>query len=88
MILEQVLEKISSFIKVFWITCMTVSTSERYRSMVESSTVTTGSVDFKMTVSLGATLACAGDTLDSLVKRADGLMYQSKLAGRNRVTLG
>ncbi|TFG90368.1 MAG: diguanylate cyclase [Syntrophobacterales bacterium] len=64
------------------------SIAERYRSMVENSTVTTGSVDFKMTVSLGATLACAGDTLDSLVKRADGLMYQSKMAGRNRVTLG
>jgi len=62
--------------------------AERYRSMVENSTVTTGSVDFKVTVSLGATLACPGDTLDSLVKRADGLMYQSKLAGRNRVTLG
>ena len=62
--------------------------AERYRRMIESSTVTTGGADFRMTVSLGATLECKGDTLDSLVKRADGLMYQSKLAGRNCVTLG
>lgn len=62
--------------------------AERYRRMIESSTVITGGADIRLTVSLGATLACQGDTLDSLVKRADGLMYQSKLAGRNCVTLG
>jgi diguanylate cyclase (GGDEF)-like protein/PAS domain S-box-containing protein len=62
--------------------------SERYRSMVESSTVTAGSTVFRMTISLGATLARKDDTLDTLLKRADGLMYQSKLAGRNCVTLG
>lgn len=62
--------------------------SERYRSMVESSTVTAGDTTFRMTVSLGATLARKDDTLDILLKRADGLMYQSKLAGRNCVTLG
>jgi diguanylate cyclase (GGDEF)-like protein/PAS domain S-box-containing protein len=62
--------------------------AERYRRMIESSTVTTGGTDFRMTVSLGATLAGQGDTLDSLVKRADELMYQSKLAWRNCVTLG
>ncbi|MHC1698916.1 MAG: diguanylate cyclase [Geobacteraceae bacterium] len=62
--------------------------AERYRRMIESSSVTAGDISFGMTVSLGATLVCEGDTLDSLVKRADGLMYQSKLAGRNCVTLG
>jgi diguanylate cyclase (GGDEF)-like protein/PAS domain S-box-containing protein len=62
--------------------------AERYRRMIESSTVTTVGADLRMTVSLGATLAGHGDTLDSLVKRADELMYQSKLAGRNCVTLG
>jgi len=56
--------------------------------MIESSSVTAGEINFSMTVSLGATLVCKGDTLDSLVKRADGLMYQSKLAGRNCVTVG
>ena len=62
--------------------------AERYRRMIESSSVTAGEINFSMTVSLGATLVCKGDTLDSLVKRADGLMYQSKQAGRNCVTLG
>ncbi len=61
--------------------------AERYRSMVESSTVAAGETIFRMTISLGATLARKKDTLDSLLKRADGLMYQSKLAGRNCVTL-
>lgn len=62
--------------------------AERYRRMIESSSVTAGEISFVMTASFGATLVCKGDTLDSLVKRADGLMYQSKLAGRNCVTLG
>jgi len=62
--------------------------AERYRRMIESSSVTAGDISFGMTASFGATLVHAGDTLDSLVKRADGLMYQSKLAGRNCVTLG
>ena len=56
--------------------------------MIESSSVTAGDNNFGMTASFGATLVREGDTLDSLVKRADGLMYQSKLAGRNCVTLG
>lgn len=30
----------------------------------------------------------AGDTVDSLVKRADVLMYRSKSDGRNQVTVG
>jgi diguanylate cyclase (GGDEF)-like protein/PAS domain S-box-containing protein len=61
--------------------------TERYRRMVESSTVTAGDTTLRLTISLGATLARKDDTLDSLLKRADGLMYQSKLAGRNCVTL-
>jgi PleD family two-component response regulator len=27
------------------------------------------------------------DTVDSLLRRADELMYESKIAGRNRVTI-
>ena len=40
------------------------------------------------TISLGATLALPDDTPESLIARADALMYQTKEAGRNRVTLG
>ena len=38
-----------------------------------------------MTVSIGATLARSEDTPESLVARADALMYRAKAEGRNRV---
>ena len=44
--------------------------------------------ELTVTASFGATLARADDTFESIVQRADALMYQSKLAGRNRVTCG
>lgn len=40
------------------------------------------------TISIGGTLARNGDTSESIVDRADRLMYQSKAAGRNRITIG
>ncbi len=42
----------------------------------------------RVTVSIGATIARPDDTMATLVKRADDLMYKSKTAGRNCVTLG
>ena len=39
------------------------------------------------TISLGATLVKPGDELDSLVARADRLMYLSKAEGRNRYSI-
>jgi diguanylate cyclase (GGDEF)-like protein/PAS domain S-box-containing protein len=62
--------------------------AERYRAMVESSHIRVGDTILRVTISLGATLVAGDDTLESLVKRADGLMYRSKQAGRNCVTLG
>ena len=40
------------------------------------------------TISIGGTLVRKNDTIDSIVDRADRLMYQSKANGRNRVTIG
>jgi diguanylate cyclase (GGDEF)-like protein/PAS domain S-box-containing protein len=40
------------------------------------------------TISIGGTLVRNTDTIDSLVDRADRLMYQSKANGRNRITIG
>lgn len=40
------------------------------------------------TVSIGGTLVQDTDTIDSLVDRADRLMYQSKADGRDRITIG
>ena len=36
-------------------------------------------------MSVGAALACPGDSLDELISRADSLMYQAKQQGRDQV---
>jgi PleD family two-component response regulator len=41
-----------------------------------------------VSISLGATVAHPDDTAESLIKRADQLLYRSKKEGRNRLTLG
>lgn len=63
-----------------------IATANRCRSLVEHSDVP-AVLGLRVTVSLGATLARAEDTVDTLIKRVDMLMYRSKEAGRNRVTL-
>jgi diguanylate cyclase (GGDEF)-like protein/PAS domain S-box-containing protein len=60
---------------------------ERFRSLVENSEVSVGEKKIRATISLGGAICREGETLDSLVKRADGLMYGSKESGRNRLTL-
>ena len=62
--------------------------AEHLRIMVECSHLDVGAESLAITISIGATLLRAGDTAESFVGRADQLMYQSKEAGRNRVTVG
>ncbi len=62
--------------------------AERFRALVQESVVATRGAEHVVTVSIGGTQAIAGDTIESLVARADALMYQSKQAGRNLVTIG
>jgi diguanylate cyclase (GGDEF)-like protein/PAS domain S-box-containing protein len=62
--------------------------AERYRALVHASPVAVGESRLTITVSIGATTAQRADSADSLLARADALMYASKLAGRNRVTAG
>ncbi len=59
---------------------------ERVRFLVEKTQVQTGDKTLTVTMSLGATMAGATDTGESLIKRADTLMYRSKENGRNRLT--
>jgi diguanylate cyclase (GGDEF)-like protein/PAS domain S-box-containing protein len=59
---------------------------ERFRVLIGRSHVASNAGPISVTVSIGATLAREGDRVDTLVKRADELMYESKKAGRNRVT--
>lgn len=60
--------------------------AERVRALVASLSLTASSRQLSLTVSIGATLARREDTVESVVGRADELMYRSKRSGRNRVT--
>ncbi len=64
-----------------------LATARRCRALVEQSFVP-GKRLLRVTISLGATLARKEDTVETIVKRADELMYKSKEAGRNSVTTG
>jgi len=61
--------------------------ANKFRFLVEHSTIPVGPKMIHVTISIGATLARREDTLEKLVKRADDLLYQSKTKGRNRVTV-
>jgi diguanylate cyclase (GGDEF)-like protein/PAS domain S-box-containing protein len=60
----------------------------RIRILVEKSSLRYKTQDLHVTISIGGTIIKSGDTLESLQKRADDLMYQSKKNGRNQVTIG
>jgi diguanylate cyclase (GGDEF)-like protein/PAS domain S-box-containing protein len=62
------------------------ATANRCRALVEQSSHN-AATPISVTISLGATLARLDDTVASIIKRADALMYKSKAAGRNTVTL-
>jgi diguanylate cyclase (GGDEF)-like protein/PAS domain S-box-containing protein len=61
-------------------------TAERLRTLVESAWVSLPDCSCHVTISLGVTLARIQDTPETLIRRADSLMYRSKEAGRNRTT--
>jgi len=65
-----------------------VKLAERIRLFIERSFIQKGSLKMTVTASIGATLALPDDTPDSIIQRADSLMYASKTAGRNCVTIG
>ena len=60
--------------------------AERLRALVESAWVSLPDCSLHVTISLGVTLARLPDTPETLIHRADGLMYRSKAAGRNLFT--
>jgi diguanylate cyclase (GGDEF)-like protein/PAS domain S-box-containing protein len=62
--------------------------AERCRMLTAESAIPVPGGKVQVTVSLGATIINEGDTDQSVIARADRLMYQSKMNGRNRVTLG
>jgi len=60
----------------------------RLRSLTENSYIIHENEKLYVTISIGATLANENDTIQTLIKRADTLMYKSKAAGRNCLTIG
>lgn len=61
---------------------------DRMRMLIASSYLLHNNNRLSITISLGATLARADDTLESMIKRADALLYESKRQGRNRLCFG
>jgi diguanylate cyclase (GGDEF)-like protein/PAS domain S-box-containing protein len=60
--------------------------AERMRVLVATSALIKGKEEIRVTVSAGAAIARPEDDAESLARRADELMYQSKREGRNRTT--
>jgi len=62
--------------------------ANKLRILVEKSYIPTDDGVLFITASVGGTLALPSDSTESIVKRVDKLMYQSKANGRNCVTIG
>jgi diguanylate cyclase (GGDEF)-like protein/PAS domain S-box-containing protein len=60
--------------------------SERWRLLVEQS-VLTDADSLRVTISIGASQVRAGDTADSVLRRADSNLYKAKQSGKNRVCM-
>ncbi|RJO74280.1 MAG: GGDEF domain-containing protein [Myxococcales bacterium] len=61
--------------------------AEKLRVLVERSHLDLDRTTLRVTASFGATAALPGDSPDSIVARADQLMYRAKQEGRNRVAI-
>lgn len=60
--------------------------AEGVRAVIENTSITCGDNSVNVTASIGITVIKPDDTVDSLIKRADTLMYHSKHSGKNKVT--
>ena len=61
--------------------------AERCVALVEDTLLAGNNRAFSLSISVGATLARTDDTMQSLLERADRLMYRSKSEGRGRATM-
>ncbi len=64
-----------------------VGVAEKLRMLISHADIPVGAgALIRVTVSIGATLLRPDDTVEDAIRRADQLMYQSKKAGKNRVS--
>ena len=61
--------------------------ADRARRLVEHSELPTPGGPIRVTVSIGATIVRKGEAAADVLRRADGLMYEAKSAGRNRIVV-
>lgn len=61
--------------------------AEKVRMLVEHSRLDVDGRSVNVTISIGGTLLGPKDTPETILQRADGLLYQSKQNGRNFVTI-
>ncbi|MDH6266747.1 diguanylate cyclase (GGDEF)-like protein [Rhizobium sp. SG_E_25_P2] len=60
--------------------------AERIRSSTEAMRIDSGDEPVKITVSIGLSQCLAGEnTVDQALRRADRLLYEAKMGGRNRI---
>lgn len=62
--------------------------AERIRQAIEQRCADLAGVPGPLTVSIGLAVCAPGDTVTTLVTRADQAMYAAKRAGRNRIAIG
>ena len=62
--------------------------AEKFRKIIESTEINHGDDILHVTVSVGVTVVNIDDNLESIVERADQLMYQAKQSGKNKVVSG
>ena len=62
-----------------------VDLAERFRESVSSLAIRVGNRTIGVTCSIGAAEWEPGDTIDTLLRRADAALYEAKRTGRNRV---
>ena len=62
--------------------------ANRMRILIEQSAITVDATTIRVTISIGATMANTDDSIESLIRRADQLMYHAKILGKNRVMVG
>lgn len=62
--------------------------ANKLRALVEQSALPVGLEKVRLTISIGATVAQKDDTIESIISRADRLLYLSKSSGRNLASIG
>lgn len=66
---------------------MVQTIAEKLRILLENSILTSKLDKVNISVSIGVAFPTSNDSVEAIIARADRLMYQSKHAGRNRITL-